>query len=134
MCIRDRSLGCWFIQGSWILNRLIKCCLLYTSQPHCIYARFFKCILLHFRPFTIVHSKPIIRNFRDSILPVSYTHLDVYKRQHLTHLDWSIICTSFTEPIIALFGHVLAQSVHCLLYTSTLWSCYIQITFTGCTL
>ena len=22
--------------------------------------------------------------------PVSYTHLDVYKRQHLTHSDWNI--------------------------------------------
>ena len=57
--------------------------------------------------------------------PVSYTHLDVYKRQETTSQDLFILrinhiqkLNKFTRRIMILFGELIGEQCACLLYTS----------------
>ena len=67
----------WLSQGLAVLARMggqVKVCLLYTSFSPCIAP----CPMGPLR-LLIVPIPPL----KAGIMPVSYTHLDVYKRQHL---------------------------------------------------
>ena len=57
---------------------------------------------------------------RRTLVPVSYTHLDVYKRQmpQLMQRSWLMTALPARLNSMAFFGQLVAQARACLLYTS----------------
>ena len=57
----------------------------------------------------------------DDLTPVSYTHLDVYKRQNVPFGTFSAVYTGTEEPVPGLTADTCGQMLLgvCLLYTST---------------
>ena len=81
---------CQFVEGElYIINMSIDEYKLGTFYNHKIKRE--RKLLLHKRELQKFEKK--LKDVGNTIIPVSYTHLDVYKRQHqeLTHLDSQIM-------------------------------------------
>ena len=54
---------------------------------------------------------------RTWLKPVSYTHLDVYKRQHIAFLNYEIIPQCTKTSLLADYGHEKNSATPCRSYT-----------------